>query len=198
MRIPPPLAAASLSIALLSGCSSPAGSGESAGVRRVIAVEVARHPLMEPQDLYKLLHQAAMGSAHAIDDTAGVRRWMEQELTTMGDRPIDPLIDTLAPDGSVVRVNLRPWVAAGRSTDSLLASFIRSAATIPQDTIKLGHYLEVADSMVGEGSVPFDGAGGRALVARERREGFPAVHHSPSYEMAYHPAYRVVQGSLVP
>lgn len=160
--------------------------------------EVVAHPELEPQDLYKLLHQAAMGSAHAVDDTAGVRHWMEQELTTMGDRPIDPLIDTIAPDGAVVRVNLRPWVTAGRSTDSLLSAFIRSAEVIPQDTVKLGRYLEVADSMAGEGSLPFDGRVWRELVAARRKEGFPAVHHSASYEMAYHPAYRVVQGSLVP
>jgi hypothetical protein len=188
----------SLAILLLAGCGTPGGSVEGVALRRIISAQVAGHPDLGPQDLYKLLHQAAMGSAHAIDDTAGVRQWMEQELTTMGDRPTDPLIDTLAPEGAVVRVNLRPWVAAGRSTDSLLAAFIRSAEAIPQDTVKLGRFLEVADSMAGEGSLPFDRGIWREMVAVRRKEGFPAVHHSAAYETAYHPAYRVVQGALVP
>src|SRR6478752_3335886 len=175
------LLTSSLAILLLAGCSAPGSSAEGAAVRRIISAQVAAHPHLEPQDLYKLLHQAAMGSAHAIDDTAGVRQWMEQELTTMGDRPTDPLIDTLAPEGAVVRVNLRPWVAAGRSTGSLLASFIRSAASIPQDTVKLARYLEVADSMAEEGSLPFDKGVWHDLVGAQRKEGFPALHHSPSY-----------------
>src|SRR6478609_7243711 len=118
------VAATLLLLPLLSGCLSRGEPAEMVALRRIISAQVVRHPLMEPQDLYKLLHQAAMGSAHAVEDTAGVRLWLERELTTMGEGPVDPLIDTIAPDGSVVLVNLRPWVAAGRSTDSLLASFV--------------------------------------------------------------------------
>lgn len=187
-----------LSASLLGGCASKSEPAETVALRQIIAAQAMRHPLMEPQDLYKLLHQAAMGSAHAIEDTVGVRLWMERELTTMGDRPIDPLVDSISPDGSVVLVNLRPWVAAGRSTDSLLTSFVRSAAAIRQDTAKLARYLEVADSMAKEGGLPFGAVAWRDLVVGQRRGGYPAVHHSPSYEVAYHPAYRVVQGSLVP
>lgn len=194
----PRLCFVALLATLLSGCAAKSETPETTTLRRIISAQAARHPRMEPQDLYKLLHQAAMGSAHAIDDTVGVRLWMERELTTMGDRPIDPIVDTISPDANVVLVNLRPWVAAGRSTDSLLIAFIRSASSIQQDTAKLARYLAVADAMAGEGALPFGAAAWRDLVAGQRRNGFPAVHHSASYEMAYHPAYRVVQGSLVP
>jgi hypothetical protein len=187
-----------LLVALVSACASRSEPPETTSLRRIISAQVARHPRMEPQDLYKLLHQAAMGTTHAIEDTVTVRLWMERELTTMGDRPVDALVDTIAPDGSVVLVNLRPWVAAGRSTDSLLAAFVRTAGAIPQDTAKLGRFLAVADLMAGEGALPFGAPAWRDLVAGQRRNGFPAVHHSASYEIAYHPAYRVVQGALVP
>lgn len=193
-----PLIAATLALLLLAGCGGEREPPEVVALRRIIAAQVRRHPRMEPQDLYKLLHQAAMGSAHAMEDTVGVRLWMERELVTMGDRPIDPLIDTIAPDGSVVLVHLRPWVAAGRSTDSLLASFLRSAGAIRQDTVKLVRYLAVGESMAREGGLPFGVTAWRDLIDGQQRGGYPAVHHSPSYEMAYHPAYRVVQGGLVP
>ena len=193
-----PTILAGLALLLSAGCTSPPPPVETVNLRRIISAQVGRHPQMEPQDLYKLLHQAAMGSAHAIGDTAGVRMWMERELTTMGDRPIDPLVDTIAPDGSVVLVHLRPWVAQGRSTDSLLAAFVRSASAIPRDTAKLERYLEIAGSMAREGELPFGRLTWHDLVEGQRRGGYPAVHHSTAYEMTYRPAYRVVQTALVP
>ncbi len=171
---------------------------EADALRRILLAQAARHPLMRPTDVYKLLHQAAMGSAHAIDDTVGARLWMEREVGVMGEGPPEPMIDTIAPDGSVVLVHLRPWVAAGRPTEPLLAAFIASAAAIPQDTVRLVRYLAVADSLADQGRLPFGAAPWRDLVTGLRRGGYPAVHHSPEYEAAYRPAYRVVKGSLVP
>jgi hypothetical protein len=167
-------------------------------LRGIILAQSARHPLMQPADLYKLLHQAAMGSAHAIDDRAGAKMWMDREVSVMGALPGAPMIDTIAPGGGVVLVNLRPWVAAGRSTDSLLDAFVASANAIPRDTAKLVRYLAVADTLAGEGRLPFSATAWRDLVTGLRRGGYPAVHHSPEYESAYRPAYRVVNGELVP
>jgi hypothetical protein len=171
---------------------------ESAELRRIILAQAARHPLMQPADLYKLLHQAAMGSAHAIDDRAGARMWMDREVSVMGVTRADPMVDTIAPGGEVVLVNLRPWVAAGRSTDSLLDAFIATANTLERDTAKLARYLLLADTLADEGILPFGATAWRDLVTGLRRGGYPAVHHSPEYESAYRPAYRVVKGSLVP
>ena len=170
----------------------------AAQLRPIILTQVARHPLMQPADLYKLLHQAAMGSAHAIDDRAGAKMWMDREVSVMGAVPAVGLVDTIGPGGEVVLVNLRPWVAAGRSTDSLLDAFVASANAIPRDTGKLVHYLAVADTLAGEGRLPFSATAWRDLVTGLRRGGYPAVHHSPEYESAYRPAYRVVKGALVP
>ncbi len=95
-------------------------------------------------------------------------------------------------------MHLRPWVAAGRSTDSLLHAFIATARAVPRDTLLLARYLAVADSMVAEGKLPFLVGPSRALVREARAGGYQATHHSPAYEAAYHPAYRVVAGGLVP
>ena len=179
------------------GCG-PRSSADPDDIAPIIRREVARHPTMKPEDLYKLLHQAAMGSEHAMPDTAEARDWMTHELSTMGRGVGERLIDTIAPGGAVVRVNLRPWVAAHRSTDSLLSAFIRTAEVVAPVTIRLSHYLAVADSVVEAGGAPFKAPAWRALVETKRSEGFPAVHHSAEYEAAYHPAYRVVAGPLIP
>ena len=189
---------ASALLLVLLGCTGPRPDGIATELRGILALQAARHPQMAPEDLYKLLHQAAMGSEHAMTDSAGVRAWMTNELATMGEGTAEPMVDTIAPGGRVVRVHLRPWVAAGRSTDSLLYAFIATARAVPQDTPMLARYLAVADSMVAEGKLPFPVKPWRALVAAQRAGGYPAIHHSEAYESAYHPAYRVVAGGLVP
>lgn len=182
---------------LLAGCGH-RDPGDPDDIAPIIRREIARHPGMRPEDLYKLLQQAAMGSEHAMTDTAAARAWMTNEVATMGRGVGERLVDTIAPGGAIVRVNLRPWVAAHRSTDSLLAAFIRTAEVVAPDSIRLSGYLAVADSIVEAGGAPFRAAPWRALVEKQRGEGFPAVHHSPEYEAAYHPAYRVVAGPLIP
>lgn len=180
------------------GCAGSPPDGLATELRGILLQQVTRHPQMAPEDLYKLLHQAAMGSEHAMTDSAGLRAWMTDELGTMGEGTAEPMVDTIAPGGRVVRVHLRPWVAAGRSTDSLLHAFIATARAVPQDTLMLARYLAVADSMVAEGKLPFTVEPWRALVTAERARGYEAIHHSAAYEAAYHPAYRVVAGGLVP
>jgi hypothetical protein len=141
--------------AALIGCIEGRPDGVATELRGIITEQVSRHPQMGPEDLYKLLHQAAMGSEHAMTDSAGVRAWMVDELKSMGEGTAEPMVDTIAPGGRVVRVHLRPWVAAGRSTDSLLQAFITTARVVPQDTLTLARFLRVADSMVVEGKLPF-------------------------------------------
>lgn len=180
------------------GCSGSRPDGLATELRGIILQQATRHPQMAPEDLYKLLHQAAMGSEHAMADSAGVRGWMANELATMGEGTAEPMVDTIAPGGRVVRVHLRPWVAAGRSTDSLVHAFIATARAVPQDTLMLARALAVADSLVAEGKLPFTVEPWRALVTSARAGGYQAIHHSPVYEAAYHPAYRVLAGGLVP
>lgn len=153
---------------------------------------------MGAADLYKLLHTATMGSEHAMTDTAGIRAWMTNEVATMGEGPAEQLVDTIAPNGAVVRVNLRPWVAAGRSTDSLLYAFMKTAAVFPADTAYLSRYLATAESLAVEGKTPFGLTEWRDLILVEQSRGYPAIHHSDQYVAAYRPAYRVVAGPLVP
>ena len=198
----PSLRWCSLALFVLAGCAPRPSDPEFTAVRAIILEEVEHHPLMEPRDLYKLLYQSAMGSEHAVEDTVAVRLWMQRELTTMGEGPEagahEPMVDTIAPGGKVVLVHLRPWVAAGRSTDSLLSAFIRTALVLERDTALLDRRLAIADTLAARGELPFGAATWREQVAGARRGGYPAVHHSDAFVLAYRPAYRVVAGSLVP
>src|SRR5262249_47815609 len=81
-----------------------AGSGTPVIMKfigELTAHPLRRYPRMELADVYKLLHQAAMGSGHAIEDPAEARAKLEEELTHLGEGPDDPVADPISPDGKV-------------------------------------------------------------------------------------------------
>jgi hypothetical protein len=159
---------------------------------RILAAQYRRYPRLQMADLYKLLHQASLGSEHAISDEAGVRAWLDRELATMGAGPEEPLIDGISPAGEIVRVHLRPYVAAGHDPEKLLAAFLRTAREVRGSTAGLRHYGEVAERMASAGRLPFPPDQVAAFMRRMEQQGFPAAHHSPIYDELYRPAYRVV------
>jgi hypothetical protein len=161
-------------------------------LHRILADQYGRYPRLQVVDLYKLLHQASMGSEHSVSDEAGVRAWLERELATMGAGPAEPLIDGISPSGEIVRVHLRPYVEAGYDPEKLLEAFVRTAREYQGSAEHLHRYGEVAERMAFAGLLPFQPAQIGEFMQRMEQQGFPAAHHSPIYEEWYQPAYRVV------
>lgn len=159
---------------------------------QILTNHLARTPAMQVQDLYKLLHLAALGSDHAIHDEKMARGWLDRELDEMGAGPDDPLLDPLSPDGQILRVHLRPYLQEGKDIAALLRAFILTANDWRGSTEKLKEYGATTCRMADSGLLPFLGEEIRSFFAAMEAQGFPAVHHSDVYEQHYHPAYRVV------
>ena len=68
----------------------------------ILASHFARYPAMQLTDLYKLIHQAALGSEHAICAEASAREWLTRELAEMGVGPAEPLPDLLSVQTGIV------------------------------------------------------------------------------------------------
>jgi hypothetical protein len=189
--------APALAIILLM-LNSPALGQSDGGLQAILADHYGRFPLMELEDLYKLVHQAAMGSEHAVSDTAAARAWLDRETENLGQGPPDPEIDPLAPDSSIVRVHLRPYLMGGGNPEELLSAFLETANLFAGSETRLRRYWGFAADMAIAGELPFDADEMAAYFARLDSSGFPAVHHSASYEEAYRPAYRVVALRYLP
>jgi len=159
---------------------------------KILTRHLARTPAMQVQDVYKLLHQAALGSEHAVRDEQAARDWLERELAEMGAGPDDPLLDPLSPDGQILRVHLRPHIAAGKDPEILLQAFIRTANEWRGSLETLKEYAVAAVKLADEGFLLFSGEAMRSFFATMEAQGFPAVHHSELYTRLYRPAYRVV------
>jgi hypothetical protein len=178
-----------------------AGGGcRAAGDRMVPVVQehLRRHPAMQIEDVYKLVHQAAFGNGHLMTDEAGARAYLQSELDSVSSDASEPLVEALSPDGSVVRVNLRPFKARGGDVKSLADAMIASANRfVPQPGRFERWWQDIVDAAAA-GAVPFDAAALRSFGAEKKAEGYPAIHHSAEYESRSRPAYRVVLKELLP
>ena len=114
------LAAASAAAAPLSCAAAPAAdpaadqAGAYARWRPLLSAALAEGG--GPEDLYKLLHQAIMGPAHAAVDSAAALAALRAEWAEMAARRPDapaaePLWESIRPDGALLRVHLRPLAA---------------------------------------------------------------------------------------
>ena len=169
----------------------------------ILLNHAARYPAWQSRDVYKLAHQAALGSEHAVIDRERACGWLEEELAGLSGLeqiPTDePLIDPISADGSIVRVHLRPLVRLGLPAEPLLEAFLRTADRVPRRNWNtLEEYLTAAGVLAENGQLVIDGVPLAALVEEMRLGDFPAVHHSEVYARAYHPAYRVVALSSLP
>ena len=156
------------------------------------------HPKMKQQDLYKFLHQAAIGSEHAVKDSNNAINWMRSEIAGL-DMTIDNnLIDTLSENGGILRVNLRPFIKGGHNSDKLVRAFIQTANNFNGNKETLKDYLSTARKMIKRKDLYFDLVDFNNLSKEMESKGFPAVHHSKEYEEAYKPAYRVIASEYLP
>jgi hypothetical protein len=161
-------------------------------LQSLLTNHLTRYPSMQVQDLYKLLHQAALGSEHAVRDEQAARDWLEGELAEMGTGPDDPLLDPISPDGKIVRIHLRPYIQAGKDPGILLQAFIRTANEWHGSPETLKEYAYTAAGMLPSVAGQLTVEETESFFATMEAQGFPAVHHSRVYANLYRPAYRVV------
>jgi hypothetical protein len=170
-------------------------------MRSLLLDHARRYPAWELTDLYKLLHQAAMGAEHALTNEAGVREWLTRELAELSTAVADadePLLDPLSPDGQLVRVHLRPFARRGLEPEPLLQAFFRTAREIKPAPERLTASAELAVQLAQEGLLPFEADALTTFFAERLAQGFPAYHHSAAFRQHYQPAYRVVARALLP
>jgi len=150
------------------------------------------HPGMQVEDVYKLVHQGAFGNEHLVTDESEARRYLLAELESVQADSSEQLVEVLNPNGTVVRVNLRPFKARGLDPQRLVESMLASAKAIHPDRDAFeGWWQRIVDA-AGRGGLPWSADALRAFAAAKKADGYPAIHHSDVYVAKYAPAYRVL------
>ena len=152
------------------------------------------------EDAYKWLFQATRGAEHALGDRAMVQAWLDEEWAGL-KKPFrgEPLFVSLRPDGSLVRLNLRPFRAMGGTKTQVMTLFLHAGAhRWGSEADFEGAWEGLARRLFREkserlGSLSFEDW--TNLDRKTRPKEFPAIDHSSSYEKARMPAYRLALGT---
>ena len=168
---------------------------------RVVALvqtHLARYPESEIADVYKLLHQSAFGPGHLIASKKTALEWLEQESSQATPAPDLPLIENVHPDGAIVRLHLRPYLAHQGKPRLLLDALVRSAEQVRGDPKTIDSWWHLFETLIQAGAPHTEKFDRREVMLFGRvraRDQWPAVHHSPTYLNAYRPVYRVLTRS---
>lgn len=159
----------------------------------LIQRHLRRYPQSHFHDVYKLLHQAALGPGHLISNKKKALEWIERDLDSAGPETPAPLAESIHPEGAMVRLHLHPYAAHGGDLRALRDAFARAAEQPASGADALAHWWDVFCRWAAEVCDDrFDVRELRLFGEAYRRQQWPAVHHSRAYEAAYRPAYRVL------
>jgi hypothetical protein len=103
----------------------------------------------------------------------------------------EPLIEEISADGSMVRVNLRPFLRRGLPLDRLFKVMKETAALegVAEDFLR---GWRAFNELVESGVIAVDKGELERLNIELDEDGIRPRHHSVAYCEAYYPAYRVV------
>ena len=163
-------------------------------LRQAIEHQLAVYPQSTLQDVYKAFYQEHFGPEHMITDTAAVRKYLDHELTVMGDERGGLYYEPIGLEGNYVRVYLKAVKDNLITAQELLQAFLDSAAARQEPAVewdaKWNTIIEVIDAIK-----PGFGDSERDLLHKASLEN-QAVHHSRAYNAAYHPHYRIIHRNI--
>ena len=186
-------------LALAAGCHG--GSRTSEAIRAYLEV----YPEARVQDIYKSFCQDNLGPGHLIPDVEAARRYLLSELDEYREDVAQGLYSVPArrygavgDQGNFVLVDLSVVLDSLMSGQELLDAFVSSATapTIvpPEQWVRKWQEVEavIRRDFADIPGCAEDLARIDALVA----EGNLILHHSPQFEAAYHPHYRIVSRDI--
>jgi hypothetical protein len=177
-----------------------------AGEERPQAVAPRVHALA---DLYKFLHQGEFGVGHFISSPEMFREILARELHRTGEPATEPLFEEVTPDGSIRRLNLRPYgmlftPEIEKAGEMLVEVCLESSRMGRGDIARFLEALEMFKALNDQGEIDTGNLTfifPPALVAEflvqvrdflGQHGSIPVLSHSSVYRRWNRPSYRVV------
>ena len=156
----------------------------------------ARHyPRLTLRDLFKYLHQSAMGCEHLITSPEAVLDYIREEASRLPPNCACAIAEPLS--GNYSRLYLQ-YLQRGLAPETLAKLFFLSAVHEEGGTSYLEELLSLAREAIAEGALPFSLAEFDAAAKEWRAAGYPAMRHSDVFRSEYFPAYRVIANRFIP
>lgn len=151
-------------------------------------------PAMQIEDAYKWIYQATRGGEHAAPDREMAKAWLDKEWKSISEpRANEPLWQPLCEDGSIGRLNLRPYKQKGGSPDDLADAFVAGAKEFKgSEGDFLAAWNELGKRLKKRSSGSLSRKDWKRLDADMKKKQYPAIHHSERYNEALNPTYRIL------
>jgi hypothetical protein len=172
---------------------------DTLGLLDLLKQHLGWYPMLEVQDVYKLLFQGVLGSEHLIDSKEEFSRYLEQEYDALQMDASQVLFEPVRPDGMLFRINLRAYKARQLGLNRLVIPVIQTTQLIHGTKSELKLSWGTFTQLCQQGYVRhFDIEDIVGFTHRLEESGFNAMHHSETYRRLYQPAYRLIFSGLIP
>ena len=148
------------------------------------------YPQLELQDLMKFLYQSSFGCEHLLSNPDTVKKQIQQEL----DTKLDTCNSIEYLDGDYVRLHLN----YGLSVNTLSTLFILSSQQEKNGKEQLEEKLQILIDMISNKELPFSLNNAKPTLLKWKEDGYPAIHHSNTFNQLYHPSYHLIHKKYVP
>ena len=181
---------------LLSACKSQVVN--SVAVETAVSTQLELFPESRLQDLYKSFFQDRFGPGHLIANRQSALDYILSELAE-ADTLKGPETELCGWQGNYTRVNLSVIPDGQMTADEMVDALMASAKEVTEDDIERWKTEWSQIEAIIEKNHPNlpDLAEDKAKIEELLNAGQYVYHHSPAYETAYHPHYRILLTNLL-
>ncbi|NUM80007.1 hypothetical protein HUU42_04305 [bacterium] len=178
---------------IVAACSQPLTPNQKKLVQ-LVERHQKQYPGFEIRDAYKLLFQSSLGVGHLIADTVAAKNYLLQEMGALNDTASsdEELIEFIAIDSSMIRVNLRPFMRQHLDPNLLFQAMMETAIYNKKTKKDFAAEWREFVFLVRNGYLRFDSEKLDEFNHGIALQNYPMIHHSEFYSARYAPAYRVV------
>lgn len=136
-------------------CACASSQPPDSSLHAVLIQQTEHHGALHIEDVYKFVYQGALGIEHVLTDTAAAKNYLEVEWREMTTNSDEPLYEIISPDSQWVRLNLKPYKAAGGNVDAVWQAMLRSSQIETDKQLFVQRWKEFISLVDGQ-RLPFD------------------------------------------
>ena len=157
--------------------------------------QMAAYPHSTLQDIYKSFYQDRFGPGHMITDTTSARSYLMRELSEMTNISA-VYYEPTGSEGRYVRVYLSAVADRLITAEQLLDAFVHSANMDKAADVDWEAEWNCIVGIITKHGIILKSFDKDVAMLSEASRNRQAIHHSRTYNEAYHPHYRIVERSI--
>lgn len=162
---------------------------------KTIQEHIAKYPLMQIQDVAKLMFQSEFGGGHMIADEQRSLKRIQEEYQTVLEQGWN-YENAMEPIGNGMCRMYLNCLNQGLKAEVLNQMFVISANNKIGSIVALEEKIETFLNACKNQTFAFSYTEATIFMEAWKEKGYPAMSHSDVYREAYHPAYRVMEMGL--